>query len=1476
MHANHSIVLGLLAGFFLMMSHAFVAADSEPLRLYVSLAGKDTWTGRFPAPNDTKTDGPFATLERARDAIRELKQTGDLPDGGVTVIVRGGVYALAKPFELSEQDSGTEGAPIVYMAFPGEEVRLSGGKAVSGFEPVTDEAVLQRLDEPARGNVLQADLKKAGVTDCGPANEGGAEVFCNDAPMTLARWPNEGFDRIVDLVVEDGHQIHGIRGSKVGQFKYDGRRPARWVDEKDPWLHGYWFWDWSDQRQRIASIDTAHAVISLATPYHHYGYRKGQWYYAFNMLSELDTPGEWYIDREQGILYFWPPEPADAAKIVISVLPRLISLKDVSHAAFRGFILEAARGTAVEVSGGKGVELAGCVIRNTGGWAANLSGTDHRVVDCKIYLTGGGGVSLTGGDRPSLTPGSLVAENNEIHHYGRINRMYTPGLSLNGVGLRAAHNRIHSAPHMAIQFGGNEHVIEYNEIHHVCQESNDAGAIYAGRNWTMRGNVIRHNYLHHISGFENRGCVGVYLDDMFASADIVGNVFYQVTRAAFIGGGRDCTVENNIFVDCKPALHVDARALNWAAYHADEWIEEAKTKGTLSGIAFNQPPYRERYPKLVTILDENPKAPVGNVIARNICWGGTWDEIEESARPLLKFQDNLIGVDPLFADAAKQDFRLRSGSPAFQIGFKEIPIERIGLKKKSKFSEAEEAVRPLLAYSELVPVERVNLLLLLARLARGDGDYETARKYVREIVAMPGAPGYCKSLALLTAAQSEYRKKNFSEARGACQQVLALPDTPPHHHWEAEELLKSIQRSQEGLAPRDPDASRVKLPRLPEPAVTIYVARNGSDRYPGTREQPLATISRALEKAAEWNKAPGGYPQGGVKIVLRGGVYRLREGLALTAAVAGREEAPLVIAAGEGETVRLTAGAPVTGFRKVTDPAVLQRLPEESRGHVVVADLKAQGITEYGQLVYRGFGGGSRPSLELYCGGQPMIPARWPNEGFVRTGKVLDPGSLSEKRGGRFEYQGDRPARWRNAADPWLYGYWYYDWADNAIGVASIDIEARQIQTTHTSPYGMREGQPYYVFNLLEEIDCPGEWYLDREAGQLYFYPPGDLDNTEIEIPMVDEPLLRLEGVSHGILQGLIVEMGRGDGIVIEGGERNLVAGCIVRRFGSSGVVIRGGRGHGVLSCDIHTLGRGGAVIQGGDRKTLTPGGHFVENCHIHHFSRVDRTYTPAVQIEGVGHRVAHNRFHDTPCHAIRLEGNDHLIEFNEIHDVVQESDDQGGIDLFLNPSYRGNVIRYNYWHDIGNRHGLGQAGIRLDDAICGVLIYGNVFYRCSNGLFGGVQIHGGKDNWVDNNLFAECRYGISFSPWGRERWLNFLSSDSTSALLTQQVDIHQPPYSTRYPGLTRLEEGNDINWIWRNVVYRCGGFLTRDQGIQVLLGNWITREDPGFAGAADQKFALRDDAPVYSCLGFAPIPFAEIGLYEDGWRTALNDKDKP
>jgi hypothetical protein len=213
----------------------------------------------------------------------------------------------------------------------------------------------------------------------------------------------------------------------------------------------------------------------------------------------------------------------------------------------------------------------------------------------------------------------------------------------------------------------------------VCFESNDAGAIAAGRDWTMRGTVIRNNSMHHVYGFENRGCVGVYLDDTFCGTQITGNVFYWVPMAAFIGGDRDCLVANNVFVDCNPALHIDARALGWAGCHAQEWIQEGREKGTLLGTRYRQPPYRDRDPRLPGILDDDPAAPKGDVVSRNICWKGRWDDIEAAAGPWVTMKDNLVDVEPRLVDAARFDFRRRDDSPAWKPGFRRIAFEQIGL-----------------------------------------------------------------------------------------------------------------------------------------------------------------------------------------------------------------------------------------------------------------------------------------------------------------------------------------------------------------------------------------------------------------------------------------------------------------------------------------------------------------------------------------------------------------------------------------------------------------------------------------------------------------------------------------------------------------------------------------------------------------------------------------------------------------------------
>ena len=672
----------------LMAAPAIFGADAPPPSplpaaaprawLYVAPDGDDSGPGTEARP--------LATLERARDAIRALKKVSTIPPGGAIVCVRPGTYPLKAALQLAAEESGSQGAPVEYVARPGEdarsgkEVRLTGGREVTGFAPVTDAAVLDRLDAAARGKVLQADLRKLGITDFGemkvrgfgrPVVPAGLELFFQDKPMPLARWPNSGWAKIAGAPA----------GANGGRFTYEGDRPRRWSKAEDLWLHGYWTQDWADSYVKVRSINAEAREIGTVEPHGVYGYKAGQRFRALNMLEELDEPGEWYLDRKAGVLYFWPPAPFAESKVYVSIIDSLISLKNVSQVTFRGFTLECSRGTAVRVEGGSDVVIGGCTIRNVGNHGVVMAGgTRNSVVGCDIYEVGDAGVVVSGGDRATLKAAGHVVRNNHIHHFSRWDRTYRPAVELSGVGSTVAHNLIHDAPHCGILFGGNEHCLELNEVHDVCRETGDVGAFYIGRDWTMRGNIIRYNYFHDIHGPVGYGANAVYLDDAASGTTILGNVFYRASRAAFIGGGRDNVVENNVFVDCEPAVHIDARGLGWAKSHISpggDWQMYRK----LEAVRYDQPPYSTRYPKLATILKEEPARPLGNVVWRNISVGGRWLDLEQVDKAWVVFEDNLTQGDAGFVDAAGRNFQLRADSPAWKLGFRRIPIDEIGLEK---------------------------------------------------------------------------------------------------------------------------------------------------------------------------------------------------------------------------------------------------------------------------------------------------------------------------------------------------------------------------------------------------------------------------------------------------------------------------------------------------------------------------------------------------------------------------------------------------------------------------------------------------------------------------------------------------------------------------------------------------------------------------------------------------------------------------
>ncbi len=705
-----------------------------------------------------------------------------------------------------------------------------------------------------------------------------------------------------------------------------------------------------------------------------------------------------------------------------------------------------------------------------------------------------------------------------------------------------------------------------------------------------------------------------------------------------------------------------------------------------------------------------------------------------------------------------------------------------------------------------------------------------------------------------------------------------------------------------------------------EKGSAFYVAPDGNDANPGTLKSPFATLETARNAIRTLKEEADSLPHGGVTVYIREGTYQLPAAFELKKEDSGRKNTPVTYTAYENEEVLFTGAFELdkAAFEKVSDMAVLQRLPGSVRDKIVQIDLKAQGIDEFGKLESYGMG---LPAVtlppELFFNGETMTLARWPNEDYVHTGQVIDTGSIPRNfsrapndpayvppkeryplRGAAFHYEGNRPSRWINTEDIWMFGFWWFDWADATLQAASIDTTDKIIETVQPSRYGVRSGQRYYFFNILEEIDSPGEWYLDRNRGILYFYPPAALENASIQLSILDEELFSLQETSHITLEKLKMGNTRANGIVVRGGSHNTIAGCTVFRTGEKGIIISGtesqddegelgpegaGTHNRVISCNIYETGTGGVVLAGGNRKTLTPGNNQAINNHIHHYERIVKTYTPAISLQGVGNLAAHNLIHDAPHFAISYSGNDHIIEFNEIHHVVEESSDAGAIYNGRNPTEAGNIIRYNFFHHIGNDlGGYGQQSIFLDDGASFHHIYGNVFYKAgSNAVF---KIHGGQHNVFENNIIVDSPPAAGLHLWGEnwEKWLLDQAHGHGITAKLEAVNIKQPPYSSRYPKLaTILEDGTPVksNKVVNNLIVSDesevainGDGSPSDE--VTLKGNFITDQDPGFVDAGNMNFQLKDDAIVYDKIpGFAKIPFDSIGLYSDPYRK--NNKGK-
>ncbi len=695
--------------------------EMQPGDYYVSTDGSDT--------NPGSVSRPFATIERARDEIRRIKAASGLPSGGVTVCVEAGEYRV-KSLLFDRRDSGSEGSPVLYRAYGDGPVVLNGGITLGSgaFRPVSG-AAKDRLRFPAACSVLETDLTACGLTaaDWGKLYAIGAfntaykydgdttgpdrcELFFNDARMTLARYPNGDAylktGEIIDLgdCAEYPPQNYNpawaeLRNPRGGTFKTDrtaNSRIRKWKTLDDVWMFGYFYWDWADASTPVASVDTVHSTVTAGQA-SLYAYKEGAPYFFYNVFEELDSPGEWYLDRTTGMLYLYPPGGMDNADIELSVSTEsIIKTEGADYICFEGFEIKGTRGDAVNISG-NGCALNNCVISNCAGSAVIVSGTGNTVRGNEIKKMGKGGIKLSGGDRTTLTHGDNIADNNHIHDYGEIYKTYQAGVTLNGVGNICSHNEIHDAPHLAIIYGGNDQLIEYNYIYDVVKQSSDAGAIYAGRDWTAYGDVVRYNCIRDIGSGDFRPD-GIYFDDALSGQSAYGNILVNIPKNGFmLGGGRDLYVCNNIIINAGTAIRYDDRAREGVV--SNGWFRGhvSSLDGGLWKYLLDSPYqtelWKSRYPQLSLVTHDfsdvdNPyfaPNPAFSLIKNNIIAdrSGNIGSISEASYRFSTVENNpawLLIFNPGFADFKNGDYRLKDDAPVYQKldGFEQIPFEKIG------------------------------------------------------------------------------------------------------------------------------------------------------------------------------------------------------------------------------------------------------------------------------------------------------------------------------------------------------------------------------------------------------------------------------------------------------------------------------------------------------------------------------------------------------------------------------------------------------------------------------------------------------------------------------------------------------------------------------------------------------------------------------------------------------------------------------
>lgn len=672
---------------------------ARPVTLHVAPGGSD-------ADGDGSAEKPFATAVRARDALRALRRAGRL-DAGAQVVFADGVYRVSQPLELTEEDSGSDRFPIVWKAANRSKALMSGSIPLKWNKVDSSDQGAALLPAASRGKVYSADIsgdwKIPGFRSVGCFTdkwqhdlvETPIQLYQGDGRLHCARWPNGGWTKMgrqhgTNIVVRGTHELMYMDGI----FEFDDKaRLARWAQEPDLWAHGCWYFYWADSREKVLSVDPVKGLVRIDTALEHWGFREGNDFYVFNALSELDTPGEWAVDRARRRIYAWLENRTDPAEVALT--KRLVSAKGLKHAVFRDLVFSGALEDALVFEKSFDVQLLASVVRHTGKWGVRFDGGSRGLVEgCDVYDLGEGGIFLGGGDQATLTPADHLAENNHIYYIGR-NVPNRPGIALFGVGSRAERNLIHHGDQIGVEFKGNDHYIGYNICHDLCEHNDDAGVLYGyNEDFSCRGVTIEYNVVH-MTGPQPRAdhVNGVYLDAWTSGVTVRGNLINRAPQGIWSSGGQANLIEKNVIMNCEKALsrgnlgegHPPTKHV-WSK----GWDSHLMKKMVKNRERFAAPPWRGKYRNMSRVIDmENPAFAISALwatITNNMfigCGRMTCHHWAKTQAYTCLGGNEAMEGDPGFVDYYGFDWRLKPDSPLRKFLGGDTKFDRMGLYRSA-------------------------------------------------------------------------------------------------------------------------------------------------------------------------------------------------------------------------------------------------------------------------------------------------------------------------------------------------------------------------------------------------------------------------------------------------------------------------------------------------------------------------------------------------------------------------------------------------------------------------------------------------------------------------------------------------------------------------------------------------------------------------------------------------------------------------